>query len=99
MKNYRPATGNFYDQKAKVWCQYVADSFWYEKQFRDFVSYFRPGARVLDIGCAWGIHIPLFLGVGSKLKYEGLDISRGMLKTARAHFPQMTFHRADVFDF
>jgi len=55
-------------------------------------------ARVLDLGAASGIHVPLFLGIGRDLRYTGIDISRIFLKIAQARYPQLDFAYGDILD-
>lgn len=86
----------YYEQNAKEWSDTKTHSFWQEDQFRQFVKYLKKGNTVLDIGSAWGIHVPLFLGIGRNLKYEGMDISTNMISIARRRFPQLKFYEADV---
>lgn len=99
MTNYRKVTQKFYNEQASIWGKYIANSFWYEQRFRKFVSKFKSGDRVLDIGCAWGIHLPMFFGIGRKLRYIGMDISQSMLKMARSRFPQYEFLQGDILNF
>jgi len=87
---------DFYDEHAQWWSENKVNSFWHEPQFHKFVKYFKKGDKIIDIGCANGIHIPLFLGVGRHLKYEGLDISAKMLAIASSRYPQLKFFRADI---
>ncbi len=88
----------FYDRSAEQWTASHTNSFWHENQFRAFVKMLPKGARVIDIGCASGIHVPLFLGIGRHLKYEGVDLSSKFLSIARARFPQLSFRRANILD-
>lgn len=91
-------TKEYYEQHAGKWAEKKFHSFYHEKEFRIFASKFKKGSKVLDIGCANGIHVPLFLGIGRELKYEGIDISSSFLKMARARYPQLSFHQGDVLD-
>lgn len=52
--------------------------------------------RIIDIGCAHGIHVPLFLGMGHALRYEGMDRSRGLLSVAKRRYPHVRFFRGDL---
>ena len=54
--------------------------------------------RIIDIGCAGGIHVPLFLGIGRKLKYQGIDISKLFIKIATRRYPQLSFSLGNVAD-
>jgi len=89
---------DFYNKNARSWASLKTNSFHHERPFRLFVSYLKPGPTVIDIGCANGIHVPLFLGIGRRLKYEGIDISSQFLNIARAHYPQLSFQLADIVD-
>lgn len=91
-------TKDYYNSHAEKWVEKKFHSFYHEKEFRLFRSMLKKGDRVLDIGCANGIHVPLFLGIGHELKYEGIDISTSFLKLAKAHYPQLRFSQADLLD-
>ena len=65
-------------------------------QFRKFIKFFKKNDSILDIGCANAIHVPLFLGIGRKLKYEGIDTSYKFLKMARSRYPQLSFRYGDI---
>jgi len=88
----------FYDKIAQNWTDRKTDSFYHEKQFNLFIKYLRAGESVIDIGCASGIHVPLFLGIGHKLKYDGLDISEKMIAIAQSRYPQLKFTVGDILE-
>jgi|SRR3989338_3701363 len=90
------ATKKYYNQKAVLWSNAKTNSFHHEKQFREIVKLWPEKARIIDIGCANGIHVPLFLGIGRLLKYVGVDISKTFLKIAATRYPQLTFLEADI---
>lgn len=89
----------YYNRKADIWSERKTNSFWHEKEFVRFHKYFKKGGKILDIGSAYGIHVPLFLGIGKDLKYEGVDISSSMLKIARKRYPQLKFNIANILKF
>ena len=91
-------TKDFYNTNAKKWTSKKVDSFHHEIPFRKFESLLDEGDSVLDIGCASGIHIPLFLGIGRKLKYKGIGISEGMIEIAKSRYPQIDFSVADILE-
>lgn len=91
-------TKSYYDKKAGLWMARKTDSFHHEKQFTAFAALLHKGDTVIDIGCAGGIHVPLFLGIGRHLKYLGVDISQSFLKVAQRRYPQLTFLQADIAD-
>ncbi len=96
MNNTKKYIKNFYDKNAEKWISKKVDSFHHETPFRKFEKLLKPGDRVVDIGCAGGIHVPLFLGIGRKLKYEGIDISKSMIKIAKLRYPQLPFSVSDI---
>jgi len=89
-------TRDFYNKHAKEWAAQKTDAFYNEPEFRKFIQYFRTGAKILDIGCANGLQVPLFVGIGNKLRYEGLDVSHALLKIARRRYPEHSFLEADI---
>ncbi|MES2668559.1 MAG: class I SAM-dependent methyltransferase [Patescibacteria group bacterium] len=91
-------TKDYYNVNAEKWVEKKFHSFYHEKEFRLFRSKLKKGDRVLDIGCANGIHVPLFLGIGHELKYEGIDISNSFLKMAKSRYPQLSFVQTDLLD-
>ena len=40
--------------------------------------------------------MPLFLGIGRALSYEGFDSSKKFLAIAESHYPQLKFHYGDL---
>lgn len=96
MPKKKNPTQDYYNKNAEKWAAQKNHSFFHEKEFRIFASKFKKGASILDIGCAYGIHVPLFLGIGRGLKYEGVDTSISFLKLARSRYPQIKFQQADV---
>ncbi|MFZ3582159.1 class I SAM-dependent methyltransferase [Loktanella sp. DJP18] len=55
-----------------------------------------PGARVLDCGCGPGYVAACAKLLGTDV--EGVDFSDGMIREAKAQFPDIGFHVADVED-
>jgi trans-aconitate methyltransferase len=92
-------TKDFYNNNAENWTAKKVNSFHHEIPFRKFEALLKEGDNILDIGCASGIHVPLFLGIGRKLNYEGIDISEEMIKIAKARYPQLDFNTVDIMDF
>jgi SAM-dependent methyltransferase len=62
------------------------------KRALGFVSEF---GSALDIGCGSNPRI-INLLLQSGFDVEALDLSEGMLKRARKHHPELTFHHADI---
>ncbi len=92
-------TIDYYNKNARRWAELKTNSFYHEEPFRIFEKLLDNKARVLDIGCAYGIHVPLFLGIGRKLQYKGIDVSGSMIKIARSRYPQISFKLADALNF
>lgn len=89
---------DYYDKNAAQWAMAKTHSFYSEKEFRKFVSFAKTGAKIIDIGCGHGRGVPLFLGIGRKLKYKGLDISKKFLKIARSRYPQLKFYQGNLLE-
>ena len=91
-------TKAYYDKHATRWTDAKTNSFHHEKQFTEFVSLLPERGSVIDIGCAGGVHVPMFLGIGRKLRYTGVDISPSFLTISRRRYPQLTFLLGNVAD-
>jgi len=93
-----PETKRYYEDFAAQWASRKTNSFHHQSQFEQFAALLPESARVLDIGCAAGIHVPLFLGIGRHLQYVGIDISTTFLDLARSRYPQLAFQYGDIMD-
>lgn len=89
---------DYYNSNAVRWAAKKTNSFYHEEGFRKFVNLLDDNDSVVDIGCAYGIHVPLFLGIGRKIQYEGFDISEKMVELARSRYPQLDFSVADILE-
>ena len=96
MDKFIISTKKYYDKHAELWTKRKTDSFHHEEQFHKLIKLWPEKGTILDIGCAAGILAPLFLGIGRKLKYFGIDISNSFLKIARRRYPQLTFLQANI---
>lgn len=93
-------TKRYYDRFGRDgWTNRKTNSFYLEKEFTKIAQLWPKNGRVLDIGCAAGIHVPLFLGIGRHVRYHGVDISTQFLKDAQRRYPQLAFTEADISDF
>ena len=81
-----------------MWVDHKTNSFIHEKPFTKLVALWPSKGRIIDIGCAGGIHAPLFLGIGHALKYYGIDISTFFLRVATKRYPQLNFSLGNVAD-
>ncbi|OIP77801.1 MAG: hypothetical protein AUK16_01115 [Parcubacteria group bacterium CG2_30_44_11] len=92
-------TETYYNQNSRWWTDRKTNSFYHELQFTKLIKLWPEKGTIIDIGCAYGIHVPLFLGIGRKLKYFGIDISTAFLKIATRRYPQLTFTKANIADY
>jgi 2-polyprenyl-3-methyl-5-hydroxy-6-metoxy-1,4-benzoquinol methylase len=92
------STKAFYDKNAVLWTSQKTDSFYHELAFKKILSLWPEKASIIDIGCAGGVHVPLFLGMGHKLRYFGIDISKSFLKIATRRYPKLTFAQGNILD-
>lgn len=91
-------TKAFYNKNAALWSSRKTDSFHHELTFMKIISLWPEKASIIDIGCASGIHVPLFLGMGHKLRYFGIDISKAFLKIASRRYPTLTFAQGNILE-
>ena len=88
----------YYDDHGKEWSESRVNPFFHENTFKKFLQYTESGDNILDIGSANGIHLPLFLGLGYKLNYEGIDISETLISIAQSRYPRESFLLGDILD-
>ena len=98
MDKARKINTTYYNKNAERWSAIKTNSFYHEQGFRKFIALLKPKDSVIDIGCAYGIHVPLFLGIGNFLKYSGFDISKKMIQLAVSRYPQHNFFVADILE-
>ena len=91
-------TRKYYDKEFLLWTNAKTNSFYHEKQFTKLIPLWPEKAKIIDVGCAHGIHAPMFLGIGRKLTYYGIDISKSFLKIAHRRYPQLTFEEGNIAD-
>lgn len=83
-----------YNRIAEDWFKdHHGDTWWVEGTDK-FVSFLKPGALVLDVGCGAGVKSRYLLGKG--LKVVGVDFSEKMVEIARREVPDATFRAADI---
>ncbi len=88
----------WYDQKAEWWATEKDTPFFHEKGLRALLPFLKKGGKILEIGCAHGSAVPMFLGFGNKVSYEGFDISKKLLAIAKRRYPNLVFHQGDISD-
>ena len=98
MDKIQKITAAFYVKNTDRWSSSHSNSFFHEEPFKKFLRLIPKNGTIIDIGCASGIHVPVFLGIGRKLGYEGLDTSRNSLKIAKVRYPQLKFRQGDITD-
>jgi len=91
-------TKAYYEKNADVWVKTHADPFHDETEFRVLRTLLSPNASIIDIGCAGGVLVPLFLGIGKGLRYEGFDITKKFISIATRRYPQLKFSQGDILD-
>ena len=91
-------TRKYYEKKFRDWTDKKTNSFHHEKPFTKLVALWPQKGSVIDIGCAHGMCVPMFLGIGHRLKYFGIDISAAFLKIARRRYPQLPFELGNIAD-
>ncbi|MBU3925349.1 class I SAM-dependent methyltransferase [Patescibacteria group bacterium] len=93
MKNYVRSTIDFYDKNIN---EYVAktsdlhDDIWIEK----FVSLLPKDGKILDIGCAFGRDVNIFIQKG--FNAIGVDLSSNMIAKAQSLYPKAKFKVMDM---
>lgn len=88
----------FYDNISEEWSRTKSFSFYAMDSFKAFEALCKKGWSILELGCGYARDVPLFLGIGNKLKYEGTDISPKMLKIARERYPQLKFFPSNILE-
>ena len=85
-----------YNRIAEDWFKdHHGDTWWVEGTDK-FISFLKPGALVLDVGCGAGVKSKYLLDKG--LKIIGIDFSEKMIDIARREVLGATFHVMDIKD-
>jgi len=98
MANEVKRTKAYYEKFASLWAATHSNSFYHEKEFVYLKKLLNQKASILDIGCAGGVHVPLFLGIGREFKYHGVDIAKKFIGIATRRYPQLTFTQGNIAD-
>ena len=85
-----------YNQIAEDWFKDHHKNTWWVEGTNKFVSFLKPNALVLDVGCGAGIKSKYLLNKG--LKVVGIDFSEKMIEIAEREVPEATFHVANIKD-
>jgi 2-polyprenyl-3-methyl-5-hydroxy-6-metoxy-1,4-benzoquinol methylase len=87
---------NTYNKIAKDWQNdHQSDDWWFEGTGK-FVSKFKKGDSILDVGCAGGIKSKFLIDNG--LKVTGIDFSENFIEIAKKDVLEGTFLVLDVYD-
>lgn len=85
-----------YDQIAQDWDKDHTQDDWWKDGLEKFVSFLRPGACVLDVGCGSGVKSKILTAEG--MHVTGIDFSEKMLEIARRRVPNADFQLVDLYD-
>lgn len=91
-------TKKYYNENFQIWTDKKTHSFHHEIPFTKIEKLWPNKGHIIDIGCAHGVCVPMFLGIGRKLAYYGIDISHSFLKIARRRYPQLPFELGNIAD-
>lgn len=83
-----------YNRIAEDWFRDHHQDTWWVEGTEKFVSFLKPGASVLDIGCGAGVKSKWLLNKG--LKVMGGDFSENMVNIAKREVPGATFRVMDI---
>ncbi len=89
-------TKAYYETYADTWASTHSNSFHHEKEFVYLKNLLKPKASVIDIGCAGGVLVPLFLGIGKGLRYHGIDIAKKFITISQRHYPHLIFTEGNI---
>jgi ubiquinone/menaquinone biosynthesis C-methylase UbiE len=96
MKSYVKQNLEAYDKNAKLYQEKTNKLSREQLSIRkEFMSFLKHGAKILDIGCGPGRDAKLF---SKSFKVTGIDISKNMINLARKNAPKAKFRQMDFFD-
>lgn len=85
-----------YNRIGEDWSRnHALDSWWHEGTDR-FISFLKPGASVLDLGCGGGIASKYFVDKGFVL--TGIDFSKKMIEIGKREVPEAKFFVMNLND-
>jgi 2-polyprenyl-3-methyl-5-hydroxy-6-metoxy-1,4-benzoquinol methylase len=86
-----------YNKISKDWSKDHSNDTWWQEGTDHLLSLLPKGASIHDVGCGAGIKSHYLASKGFEV--TGTDFSEGMIATAQAQFPDITFKVLDVYDF
>lgn len=85
-----------YNKIAESWHKDHQTDDWWQTGTDAFVSYLKPGATVLDVGCGGGTKSKYLINKG--LRVMGIDFSENFIAIAKQEVPEATFRVMDIHD-
>jgi len=85
-----------YNQIAEDWNQDHLKDDWFLVGINKYLSLFKPGALLLDIGCAGGLKVDYMIKRGFKV--VGVDFSEKMIEIAKRDVPEGEFYTLGLED-
>jgi SAM-dependent methyltransferase len=84
-----------YNKIAEDWhCDHHDDDWWHEGTDK-YISFFKPGDTVLDVGCGTGVKSKYLLNKG--LNVTGIDFSEKLIAIAMQDVPTGCFFLKDIY--
>ncbi len=84
-----------YNKIAEDWVKNATSTWWHESTDK-FISFLKPGGRVLDVGCGGAIASRYFIEKGFSV--TGVDFSEKMIEIAKRQTPNGKFLVMDMRD-
>jgi SAM-dependent methyltransferase len=84
-----------YDKIAEFWLHDHADDDWWIGGTNTFLSYLKPGAAILDVGCGAGVKSAYLAGKGFRV--TGIDFSDRMIELSRQRVSGASFYIKDIY--
>jgi 2-polyprenyl-3-methyl-5-hydroxy-6-metoxy-1,4-benzoquinol methylase len=95
-KNMNQSLKDTYNRIAQDWDKDHSTNTWWIAGTEKFCAYLKPGATILDAGCAGGMKTEYLDKKGFKV--TGIDLSEKMIEIAKARMPQGNFFVADLLE-
>lgn len=85
-----------YNRIAKDWFKEHKEDTWWIEGINRFISFLRPNALVLDVGCGAGLKSKYI--IEKRLQIVGIDFSREMIEIAKQKVKKGEFYVMDLKD-
>ena len=85
-----------YNRIAEDWDNDHTNDQWWKAGLEKFISLFKPGASVLDVGCGSGVKSEIL--EKKRLEVTGIDFSEKMLEIAKRRVPTGKFQLVDLYN-